>query len=871
MANGPGKPSPTASTWLRPWGAARKPSRAPKPPPNMPTQTPPAPPPAPARVQNTARGLAPWPCASPTFAFPNSSVAANEGPDSDTESLDDSDSDSDHDEPAAAAPLPAPTPPPRPAAFIRVAPAGHPPGTRLPNGLMPGSVIRVATAAEVKARRLVKKHAKDRGIRFLDREQQRVNAGTRLKAVTRLRVRQTAPALHLDLSIHDYAAPVAASGWQAVRQDEPNAHDCDLDEIRRTRPDMRVYDWDATPTPIIDAERNILLLLGGFPPNDAAWGADVAANAAEEMEAAAEEIYAGPKWRRKAGLDDPIPRRGSHRAKHTGVAMGGGQQYPQNLAHAARNLVVFARLFGLQSLRRIAGWTNMLFMAFAPNLHEYYRATYAALCDWDRLQRRTKHIRRNFPERYSVFTTATYNFGPVTVTLPHIDFGNLAWGWCAVTALGNFDPDRGGHLDINADKSTTQAEREQRKHDRARRWQEGIRMYCKWDGPVQLGHIANFLRYSEHTTARALRTNKLELQRKARERMAKRRAKLKKSEEAWCAYTAKAREHAARYRASHAAELALGQVAYRARHSIARVGFNAWHDAYLKRHPRGPPPEDEELGDWPESSDSEHSASPDKRAASPISDECARPPTPPPESAPYDDHLNYFLDYLDPTMAPDYVPKPGQRPFFQRGNNVGIDIFCRSYLLYSGSFVRNHLKYIFWGSQKKQQIFDYQVLRPDAQATLTRIKKESRWQLKSQGTGKGKRSRCRRGEEGAGEHLDVIEGELGLIRGEDGAVHVVAGGAGGGHAVRVVASEVWVGLRPRSLEGFPVNVAVRPRVLGFGWVLCECERAAAGYGSLSVNRGGVLADKRGRCLHFGAVKAIESRDDEGERVLGAEF
>ncbi|KAJ7019135.1 hypothetical protein C8F04DRAFT_976143, partial [Mycena alexandri] len=297
--------------------------------------------------------------------------------------------------------------------------------------------------------------------------------------------------------------------------------------------------------PIIDAERNILLLLGGFPPNDAAWGADVAANAAEEMEAAAEEIYAGPKWRRKAGLDDPIPRRGSHRAKHTGVAMGGGQQYPQNLAHAACNLVVFARLFGLQSLRRIAGWTNMLFMAFAPNLHEYYRATYAALCDWDRLQRRTKHIRRNFPERYSVFTTATYNFGPVTVTLPHIDFGNLAWGWCAVTALGNFDPDRGGHLvlwdlnliirfppgstillpsailrhsnlkigpgetrysftqftpagifrwvyndfrtdkDINADKSTTQAEREQRKHDRARRWQEGIRMYCKWDGPVQ--------------------------------------------------------------------------------------------------------------------------------------------------------------------------------------------------------------------------------------------------------------------------------------------------------------------------------------------------------------------------------------------------
>ncbi|KAJ7078404.1 hypothetical protein B0H15DRAFT_788953, partial [Mycena belliarum] len=33
-----------------------------------------------------------------------------------------------------------------------------------------------------------------------------------------------------------------------------------------------------------------------------------------------------------------------------------------------------------------------------------------------------------------------------TVSARHLDFANLAWGWCAVTALGNFDPDIGGHL-----------------------------------------------------------------------------------------------------------------------------------------------------------------------------------------------------------------------------------------------------------------------------------------------------------------------------------------------------------------------------------------------------------------------------------------
>jgi hypothetical protein len=40
----------------------------------------------------------------------------------------------------------------------------------------------------------------------------------------------------------------------------------------------------------------------------------------------------------------------------------------------------------------------------------------------------------------------TINFGPVTVTKPHTDPGNLLWGQCAVTSLGEFNADRGGHL-----------------------------------------------------------------------------------------------------------------------------------------------------------------------------------------------------------------------------------------------------------------------------------------------------------------------------------------------------------------------------------------------------------------------------------------
>ncbi|KAJ7734674.1 hypothetical protein B0H16DRAFT_1467520 [Mycena metata] len=168
--------------------------------------------------------------------------------------------------------------------------------------------------------------------------------------------------------------------------------------------------------------------------------------------------------------------------------------------------------------------------------------------------------------------------------------------------------------------------------------------------------------------------NKAELQRKAREHMDKRRAQLKQSGDAWAAYTEKAREESARYRQKHAEDLALNQCArrakyayfnvfllthpseFRSRATIAKRGFAAWHEGYLKRHPPAPQLQRKDLPEWP--SDSEQGNDAD---AEPVI------PPPPPDSASYEERLNFFLDYQDPTTAPDYVPKPGQEPFFQRG------------------------------------------------------------------------------------------------------------------------------------------------------------------------------------------------------------
>ena len=45
-----------------------------------------------------------------------------------------------------------------------------------------------------------------------------------------------------------------------------------------------------------------------------------------------------------------------------------------------------------------------------------------------------------------MFSAATYNLGPRTVCFKHKDSANLAFGMCAVTALGKFDGTKGGHF-----------------------------------------------------------------------------------------------------------------------------------------------------------------------------------------------------------------------------------------------------------------------------------------------------------------------------------------------------------------------------------------------------------------------------------------
>jgi hypothetical protein len=78
------------------------------------------------------------------------------------------------------------------------------------------------------------------------------------------------------------------------------------------------------------------------------------------------------------------------------------------------------------------------FKLFSERTYGYYSNTMQQLLDLD------PSLCRNFSN--SVFASTTFNLGPQAVTFRHVDWANLSWGWCAITALGSFNPDLGGHI-----------------------------------------------------------------------------------------------------------------------------------------------------------------------------------------------------------------------------------------------------------------------------------------------------------------------------------------------------------------------------------------------------------------------------------------
>lgn len=79
------------------------------------------------------------------------------------------------------------------------------------------------------------------------------------------------------------------------------------------------------------------------------------------------------------------------------------------------------------------------YRAWMPRLHHASETLIQKLTNW-----KPQAIHRNFPK--SAFCVITFNFGPQVVCNGHRDHLNWAVGGCVITAAGNFDYQKGGHL-----------------------------------------------------------------------------------------------------------------------------------------------------------------------------------------------------------------------------------------------------------------------------------------------------------------------------------------------------------------------------------------------------------------------------------------
>ncbi|KAL1743156.1 hypothetical protein HDZ31DRAFT_41596 [Schizophyllum fasciatum] len=224
-------------------------------------------------------------------------------------------------------------------------------------------------------------------------------------------------------------APVTRTGFTCTR----DASEVGIAALKDLK-GYRYVDWDGrTPVAFTATEEKIVVgMLFGRPAGDD-WDAGHLA-LADEIEAAAQEL--------SFTAEERSHRRGNFRVKAHGTSHGGGQTEPRPLHHSKRTKKVLDRLAQLKPMQRIAHFSSSAFGGWQPELHSYYASIQNRLFDWKPALRQSLHFKK------SVWLCLTINFGPRTLTFPHRDFGNLSYGFCAITALGRFNADRGGHLII---------------------------------------------------------------------------------------------------------------------------------------------------------------------------------------------------------------------------------------------------------------------------------------------------------------------------------------------------------------------------------------------------------------------------------------
>ncbi|KAK7049201.1 hypothetical protein VNI00_005802 [Paramarasmius palmivorus] len=229
--------------------------------------------------------------------------------------------------------------------------------------------------------------------------------------------------------------PPAASGYVAKSGTLPEAHTYRLEDLVHGGPEsfelVKFLPGATRYVPCRETGKIIVIIAPG-PHGDPTWGT-CCKEAAEVLRSLR------PRCRFRPHNNGKSRSRGDISALHYGISVGNGQKKPQVLSDlGVNNRKVMDQIRLHKSFQRIVGFMTSVFLAWAPHLFFYYVQIMGLLLSSD------ERLYRPFDN--SPFACFTVNFGPRTVCLPHRDTKNLAFGWCAICALGEFDYTKGGHL-----------------------------------------------------------------------------------------------------------------------------------------------------------------------------------------------------------------------------------------------------------------------------------------------------------------------------------------------------------------------------------------------------------------------------------------
>ncbi|KAJ7734297.1 hypothetical protein B0H14DRAFT_3517172 [Mycena olivaceomarginata] len=233
----------------------------------------------------------------------------------------------------------------------------------------------------------------------------------------------TKPLSPIQASFEIRKARIASTGWIGYRDDDF------FGPQRRFQGFQYIPYRGPTSRPIVDTAQKVCAVFGGMP-DDPNFMRDVHDPAVAAMEAAL--------WDCCVSEECCSHRRGNFPQLTEGDSMGGGQKRPGALVNGVENTRILNRLTALPAFIRLAGFATGVFANWAPRLFDFY-VIYMTL-----LYARYTHLCRPF--KNGIFSACTFNLGPRTCALGHRDFANLAFGLCAITALGDFDYKAGGHL-----------------------------------------------------------------------------------------------------------------------------------------------------------------------------------------------------------------------------------------------------------------------------------------------------------------------------------------------------------------------------------------------------------------------------------------